>query len=583
MSSVVILGPHRTGTSLVASMLSAMGVDMGVVTLGSHPSQPLGHYEDLDFVRMNSGILAEHGGTWDAPPDVDWRKFRPELIVLVTMKQNPEMQEDGEARPEGQWWGFKDPRTCLTAACYHQYLDDPHYIVVHRNKSDAVASLEFREGKAGDTWEKLYDTYTAERDWFLENTDAPRLHLRYEDLVNPSTAWGAATSLALFLGLDENDALLALGNIRPATVADWRQLPSPQELFVEELTWIQGQVRHAAATFEPLNIVHLGAKDDRLRYACMEVAPGARFVNATESGAWHILNGPVHVVIATQEEDAGEWAAKVRPGGAFLSMVETCQKWHGTTWESLGRFGGVYGYERKGFMRRGQGFGTVGVGVPYYKGDYNFFRWWSHILRYGLEPDDLLLNDETVKAPFPIPLVHNSLMRRFLETDCDTFLIIEDDHCGDPDNLLDWEVVGRMREKQENHAFDIVTANYVNRRASPVVCGYGLAKKPNRNGEYICLLDYDQVQRTGTQEVDGSVFGLAFIRRWVLDAMLAGGKPADWHPCAWVGGNSQDIQFYGKARDLGARTGVDRDANIGHGAYTVMGVGDFWAARGETE
>ena len=580
MTTIVVLGFHRAGTSLVASMLSALGVDMGQNMLGHHPSQPLGHWEDLDFVRMNNSILADHGGTWDDPPDVDWRKLRPELLMLLKMKEHPELG-GGEPRSEGQMWGFKDPRTCLTAACYHQYLDDPRYVVVHRNKADAVASLEFREGKAGKHWDKLYDRYLAERDWFLENTDAPRLHLSYERLTDPETAYESCTLLATFLGLDAEMALLALGNIRPRWVDDWTRLPSTAGLEVSELTHVMVKIRQAAETFDPLNIVHLGAEDERLRYACMEAAPGARFVNVKDEGAWQALHGPVHVVIATEDIDADYWAAKVRPGGFYIGLTATDggRIWQGTAWDY--RSWNMPVFQRKPFLQRGDPFGTLAVGTPYFKSDYNFFRWWTWLVRHGLRDSDLLLNDESVRMPVPLPWGHNGLMRRFLETDRDTLLIIEDDHCGDPDPM-DYELVERMREKRENWQFDIVTANYVNRRADPLIVGYGLAPHKNRHGEYICMLGLEDVWKTGTQPVDGSVFGLAFIRRWVLDAMLAGGKPSFWHPCEMIGANTQDIQFYGKARDVGAKVGVDRDANLGHGAYTTVGVQDFWAARGES-
>ena len=75
------------------------------------------------------------------------------------------------------------------------------------------------------------------------------------------------------------------------------------------------------------------------------------------------------------------------------------------------------------------------------------------------------------------------------------------------------------------------------------------------------------------------MMGLALMRRWVLDAMLAGRKPSDYFWCEWRGANSQDINFYGKAREVGARVGVDRDANIGHMAQVIRTVDDFWATR----
>jgi hypothetical protein len=135
-----------------------------------------------------------------------------------------------------------------------------------------------------------------------------------------------------------------------------------------------------------------------------------------------------------------------------------------------------------------------------------------------------------------------------------------------------------MREKQENWDFDIVCANYVNRRMMPALTGYGLGGK-TAAGEVICVLNWDEATKEGTQAVDGAAMGLVLIRRWVLDAMLAGGNPKEAFWCEWYGGNSQDITFYWKAREVGARAAVDRDANLGHIARTVRTVDDFWEYR----
>jgi hypothetical protein len=175
-------------------------------------------------------------------------------------------------------------------------------------------------------------------------------------------------------------------------------------------------------------------------------------------------------------------------------------------------------------------------------------------------------------APLPIPVVHNRLIARFLESDRDTLCIVEDDHVADP------EIINRMRDKRENWNYDIVCANYVNRREFPSLTGYGLGSK-TAAGEIICVLNWDETARRGTQEVDGAAMGLVLIRRWVLDAMLAGGNPQETWWCEWYGGNSQDITFYYKAKELGARAAVDRDAQIGHIARTVRTVDDFWSLR----
>jgi len=532
MPTVIILGMHRSGTSLVAKMLMNMGVDMGAEFLGPHISQPLGHWEDSDFVRMSNDVLASAVGTWKEPQEIDWYLSRPEVAMLVTLKQHPELA-GGEKRESESWWGWKDPRSCLTIGAFHQYLDQPHYVVVDRNKQAIIDSLEWREGKADGHWSWLVDYYLDQREFFLSTVKAPRVRLEYERLTHPDTALDEVWKLVDFLAMDA---------IQPRLVGRYTS-----------------------------NVIHLGD-------VARAHPPEVRVVHAWNSGEeWRSIRGEVHGVVVADDANPDElegWVSKVRPGGFVEGRnLLIRRRWAPTTWSVTTSASGYDRMERRDFLQRGEPFGTVGIGVPYFKASYEFWRWWSWILWAGLEPGDGFLNNETVMAPLPIPVVHNRLMARFLETDKDCFCIVEDDHVGD------YDVIRRMRQKRENWDFDIVTANYVNRREQPWIVGYELAAKPNRHGEYICIIDHADIWKTGTQPVDGSVMGLALIRRWVLDAMLGGRNPKDFQWSEWVGGNSQDIQFYGKARDVGARVGVDRDANIGHVTQTIRTVDDFWRMR----
>ena len=79
--TVVVLGMHRSGTSMIASILNKLGVSMGKVMLGKTPSNPLGHFEDKDFYNLNRKILKlqeEIGGTLQKK-----RIFWPKKINLT--------------------------------------------------------------------------------------------------------------------------------------------------------------------------------------------------------------------------------------------------------------------------------------------------------------------------------------------------------------------------------------------------------------------------------------------------------------------------------------------------------------------
>lgn len=194
----------------------------------------------------------------------------------------------------------------------------------------------------------------------------------------------------------------------------------------------------------------------------------------------------------------------------------------------------------------------------------------------GLEQGDRLLNSMAVRCEVPIPLAHNALVREFLfNTRQDTMCIVEDDHVGPQD------IIRQIRYKPENQAFDIVCASYVNRRGPTTAVGFTFNGEPNEYGEYDCLVEPMKVARAGTQEYDGAALGLVLIRRWVLEAMMDDhvDHPDDFFWFDWRGRNSQDIQFYAKARAVGARVGVDRDNDIGHIGHTIYTMKQFYEGR----
>src|SRR5512141_1502286 len=65
-----IAGMHRSGTSLVAALLHACGVFVGPEHELTKPAtdNQAGHFENLDFVKLNDDIISHFGGSWNDPP-----------------------------------------------------------------------------------------------------------------------------------------------------------------------------------------------------------------------------------------------------------------------------------------------------------------------------------------------------------------------------------------------------------------------------------------------------------------------------------------------------------------------------------
>jgi hypothetical protein len=206
LGCVVVLGMHRSGTSLVAGILERLGVRMGERFREPDVHNPDGYYEDLDWRDLNKKILREsHGSWWEPPAEIDVISLRGsmagEIHGLVDQKQ-----EDAA----GQLWGFKDPRTALTIPLIHDFLPDPFYVCVRRSVPAVVQSLMRRAEARGyyesaKHWQDLVSEYERRRTRFLRQGWASFALLTYEQLLTDT--WGNVLSLAHFVGQRNRDVI----------------------------------------------------------------------------------------------------------------------------------------------------------------------------------------------------------------------------------------------------------------------------------------------------------------------------------------------------------------------------------------
>jgi len=190
MTCFCVMGMHGGGTSLVAGMLDALGVNMHY-----NPEAKVKHYlnyEDTKFVTLNAQILAAAGGKWDYPPSrTDVQSVRYDFKVQI--------KDLIIERSDSKLWGFKDPRTALTVELYHPWLPDPQYIYIKREIKGVVQSIVSRgpSGKDEAYWALLAATYYERIETFLKFVVVSALRLDFEKL---RTKRSEALRLAEFVG-----------------------------------------------------------------------------------------------------------------------------------------------------------------------------------------------------------------------------------------------------------------------------------------------------------------------------------------------------------------------------------------------
>jgi hypothetical protein len=131
-----MVSTHKSGSSLVASWLGACGLALSDGRLmGPGPGNPLGHFEDLDFVDLHVGAIERQHPKADG-----WR------VTTGTMTFSADERERVVAlaairSKRYRVWGWKDPRTCLFLNEYVDVLPDLRVLSIRRPTEDVVDSL----------------------------------------------------------------------------------------------------------------------------------------------------------------------------------------------------------------------------------------------------------------------------------------------------------------------------------------------------------------------------------------------------------------------------------------------------------
>lgn len=136
MRSLIILGMHRSGTSLVAQACAAAGIGAGPSgdMLAAQADNPAGFYEHRDLVALNETLLHDCGGAWYLPPDAP---------ITCSIEQG-EALLDRLAESEGSQFLLKDPRLCITWPSWEPLLDTPTLLYVYRDALAVAYSLKRR-------------------------------------------------------------------------------------------------------------------------------------------------------------------------------------------------------------------------------------------------------------------------------------------------------------------------------------------------------------------------------------------------------------------------------------------------------
>jgi hypothetical protein len=144
MALVFVAGCHRSGTSLLASVLiQSTGLSSGerLDDLEPQVDNPLGFFESQCLVKLNEALLGFFGFDWNSPPLIMPRWDQPDLLPVLVQARSRLSRLALSDR-----WIDKDPRLCITFPAFvHILLKRVPIAAVVRPPLDVATSLYWRD------------------------------------------------------------------------------------------------------------------------------------------------------------------------------------------------------------------------------------------------------------------------------------------------------------------------------------------------------------------------------------------------------------------------------------------------------
>lgn len=179
---ILILGMHRSGTSMLTGILNKLNINVGNDVLQPANDNLKGFFENKKIVEINDQILEYFGYTWD---NVDkfpnnwinklgikffYRKLA--LAIINDFKNN-------------EFFLLKDPRICLLLPLYIKLFNEIgvnlKIIYILRHPSEVAQSLEKRNNMPFEKAINLWINYNNQAD--INSRDLERYILFYDNLL----------------------------------------------------------------------------------------------------------------------------------------------------------------------------------------------------------------------------------------------------------------------------------------------------------------------------------------------------------------------------------------------------------------
>ncbi len=191
---LLILGMHRSGTSVLAGTCRLLGAELGDSMMAAAGDNVMGFWEHAEIVRIHDTMLERLGFAWDdvrALPEKWWtyEVIQPERQALLKV-----LKRDFSGT---ELACVKDPRLCRLLPLWQDLLRElgwqPCYLIATREPGEIIASLKTRNGFSAEksallTLRYLLDAEAASRGGVRAFVDYAATLVDWRGVLKPAWA-----------------------------------------------------------------------------------------------------------------------------------------------------------------------------------------------------------------------------------------------------------------------------------------------------------------------------------------------------------------------------------------------------------
>jgi hypothetical protein len=184
-TGIIILGMHRSGTSLAAEIAYRWGAYADTsLFIEPNDGNPRGYWEPRPLMKLNDDLLAAVHSSWKVPPTEEGRKHLARLAKRGSLRLRAHRLL-ATMNPNQTVWLWKDPRLCILLPFWKEIWESVVYLVPIREPMAIASSLcarrDFCMPSALLLWQKYMSTLISD-----EDMSSKAFFFSYEELLHDS-------------------------------------------------------------------------------------------------------------------------------------------------------------------------------------------------------------------------------------------------------------------------------------------------------------------------------------------------------------------------------------------------------------